>query len=80
MARYGKWYIGGETGSGTRGVQINSVDLCAESIVNADWFEWHGSRWIQVEEIFVQCVDDDHRIGTNDKNHERDKKSYTDES
>ena len=79
MARYGKWYIGPETGSGVRGVEIFSVDVCAEDLVNADWIEWNGSQWIQVEEIFVQCLNDDHRINS-DKNHEQDKKSYTDQS
>ena len=75
MAIYDKWYIGGKTGSGTRGVQITSIEMCVEDIENANWFEWNGSQWIQVEEIFVQCVD-----VTNDKNHEQDKKSNTVES
>ena len=79
MTRYRKWYIGGKTGSGTRGVQINSVEICVEDIANANWFEWNGSQMIQVKEITVQCIDDERRFDS-ETNREQDKQSYTDQS
>ena len=57
MARYGQWYIGGETGSGSRGVEINSVEMCVEDIANANWFEWENSQWIESKNLTLQCVD-----------------------
>ena len=58
MARYSQWYIGPSTGSDTKGVKINSVDICAKEMFNADWFEYYGSQWIESNNITLQCVDD----------------------
>jgi len=57
MARYGKWYIGPTLSDETRGVEVNSLDVCIEETANDDWFEWDDSQWIQVESIQVRCVD-----------------------
>ena len=58
MATYGKWFIDASTGSSSRGVEIDSVDMCAEELYNADWFEWDGSQMIESNNIRFQCVDD----------------------
>ena len=76
MATYGKWYIGSSTGSTSRGVEIDSLDICAEEMVDADWFEWNGSQMSQVEDISVRCIDDDHPINS-EKYIEEGKISFT---
>ena len=58
MATYGKWYIGSSTGSTSRGVEIDSLDICADKMDDADWFEWGGSQMNESNNIRFQCVDD----------------------
>ena len=53
-----KWYIGPTIGGWSRGVEVNSIEICAENIANANWFEWDGSQMTESYNIRFQCVDD----------------------
>ena len=58
MAAYEQWYIGSTAGGGSRGVEGNSVEICAEETADADWFEWHDEQWTKSDNIQIKCVDD----------------------
>ena len=58
MASYSQWYIGPSAGDDAKAVEINSVEICAEEIANANWFEWDGSQMIESKNIAFQCIDD----------------------
>ena len=68
MAVYGNWYIGSTSGGNSRGVEAKSVEMCAENIDNADWLEFTGSQWIIVENISIECADENDQIVTDDNN------------
>ena len=59
MASYGQWYIGSSAGGGRRGVEVESIEMCPDETADADWFEWNGSEMIEVEDISIECVDED---------------------
>ena len=48
--------------------QRASRQMCAENIANADWLEWNGSEWIIVENILIECADEDHQIVSDENN------------
>ena len=56
MAFYGKWYIGPTNGGRLRGVEVNSVEICAEKIAAINWVEWNGTQMIEVENIEITCI------------------------
>ena len=63
MAYVEQWYIGPTAGEYVRGIEGNSVEICAEETDDADWFEWNGSEWIIVENILIECADEnDHSV------------------
>ena len=57
MAEYGEWYIGSSTGSRKRGVRIQTGEICAENIENANVLEWDNSYWRKQINFSIQCAD-----------------------
>ena len=66
MATYGKWYIGPTTGGEARGVEVNSVEICADEIADTEWFEWNGTQWVEIENFEITCISDEHYEKLND--------------
>ena len=58
MAAVQQWYIGPTVGGYVRGIEGNSVEICAEETFEADWFEWDGNQMTKAENIQLKCVDD----------------------
>ena len=58
MAAVQQWYIGPTVGEYVRGIEGNSVEICAEETFEADWFEWDGNQMTKAENIQFKCVED----------------------
>ena len=58
MASHAKWWIGPSTGGTARGVEANSVEICAENTADADAFEWDGSQMLVADNLKIKCIDD----------------------
>ena len=60
VAAAGKWFIGEEAGGNLRRAESDSMEICAESLGNEDWFEHNGEQFIKSETVEFKCIDTIH--------------------
>ena len=57
---FGRWFIGDNKGDLLRYVQAESIALCLEETMDADWYEYDSSseEFVESESLQIICVDD----------------------